>query len=56
MIEDSLSGIEAAKKANIGRIMGISPTGEQDHLHRLAGIDLILSDFKGLALKDILQK
>ena len=56
VIEDSLSGIEAAKKANIGRIMGISPTGEQDHLHRLAGIDLILSDFKGLALKDILQK
>ena len=56
VIEDSLSGIEAAKKANIGRIIGISPLGEQGHLHQLSGIDLILSDFKELTYQDILKK
>lgn len=56
VIEDSLSGIQAAKKANIGRIIAISPFGEQDHLTTLPSVHSILSNFTALTLDHILKK
>lgn len=45
VVEDSASGIEAAYRANIGKIIAIGPKSKHENLKKLNGVDCVISDF-----------
>lgn len=48
VVEDSISGIESAKNANIGMIVAIGPLEKHDLLSKVDGVDIVISDFHEL--------
>lgn len=46
VVEDAISGIESAYRANIGKIIAISPKSKHKNLKKLKGVDCVISDFK----------
>lgn len=44
-VEDSISGIEAACRANIGKIIAIGPKSKHEYLKEIKGVDCIISNF-----------
>lgn len=46
VVEDSISGIESAYRANIGKIIAIGPESKHEKLKSLEGVDCVISDFK----------
>ena len=45
VIEDALSGIQAAKSANIGCIIGIASENDKNYYKNISEVDIIISDF-----------
>jgi len=45
VVEDSLSGIESAQRAKIGKIIGISPQNDNSHLQTIPRLQKIINDF-----------
>lgn len=45
VIEDAISGIESAHRANIGKIIAISPRDTHDYFNNLKGVDFVITDF-----------
>lgn len=45
VIEDAISGIEAAYRANIGKIIALGPKHKQESLLRNRGVDAVITDF-----------
>lgn len=45
VIEDAISGIESAYRANIGKIIAISPRDTHEYFLNLKGIDFVINDF-----------
>ncbi len=52
VFEDALSGIEAARRAGIGKIIAVASMEDKSYYERINGINLIISDF--YTVKDIL--
>lgn len=46
VVEDAISGIESAYRANIGKIIAIAPKSKHKNLKKLKGVDCVISDFK----------
>jgi HAD superfamily hydrolase (TIGR01509 family) len=46
VVEDSRSGIEAARAAGIGHIIALGPVESHGQLTRLAGVDIVLSSLR----------
>jgi beta-phosphoglucomutase-like phosphatase (HAD superfamily) len=46
VVEDAVSGIESAYRANIGKIIAIGPENKHESLKKLKGVDCVISDFK----------
>lgn len=46
VVEDAISGIESAYRANIGKIIAIGPESKHESLKKLKGVDCVISDFK----------
>ncbi|PRR81885.1 HAD family hydrolase [Clostridium vincentii] len=46
VVEDAVSGIESAYRANIGKIIAIGPKDKHENLKKLKGVDCVISDFK----------
>lgn len=45
VVEDAISGIESAYRANIGKIIAIAPKSKHNDLKKLKGVDSVISDF-----------
>lgn len=45
VVEDAVSGIEAAYRADIGKIIAIGPKDTHEKLKNLNGVDSVISDF-----------
>lgn len=45
VIEDALSGIEAAYRADIGKIVAIGPQCNHEHLKKNRGVSAVITDF-----------
>ena len=54
VVEDSISGIEAAYRANIGKIVAIGPENKHESLKKLKGVNYVISNFNEFD-KSILQ-
>lgn len=46
VVEDAISGIESAYRANIGKIIAIGPENRHENLERLKGVNYVISNFK----------
>ncbi|GAA0703122.1 HAD family phosphatase [Paraclostridium ghonii] len=45
VIEDAISGIESAYRANIGKIIAITPRDTHEYFLNLKGVDFVINDF-----------
>lgn len=45
VIEDAMSGIESAYRANIGKIIAITPRDTHEYFLNLKGVDFVITDF-----------
>lgn len=45
VVEDAISGIESAFRANIGKIIAIGPKEKHESLKKLNGVNCVISDF-----------
>jgi beta-phosphoglucomutase-like phosphatase (HAD superfamily) len=55
VVEDSLSGIQAARAAGIGHIVVISSEGEHTGNHQLEGVDRVIDNLGELDWKALLS-
>lgn len=46
VVEDAISGIESAYRANIGKIIAIAPKSEHKIFKEMNGVNCVISDFK----------
>jgi len=46
VVEDAISGIESAYRANIGKIIAIGSKSKYEKLKKLKGVDCVISDFR----------
>ncbi|OAM92445.1 haloacid dehalogenase superfamily, subfamily IA, variant 3 with third motif having DD or ED [Pelosinus fermentans] len=46
VVEDAISGIESAYRANIGKIIAIGPENKHENLKNLKGVNYVISNFK----------
>lgn len=46
VVEDAVSGIESAFRANIGKIIAIGPEDKHEDLKKLKGVNLVIKDFE----------
>lgn len=46
VIEDAISGIESAYRANIGKIIAIGPESKHENLRKIKGVSTVISNFK----------
>lgn len=49
VVEDSPTGLEAARRAGAGRIIAIATTFPEDYLRALPGVDVVIRDYTGAA-------
>ena len=47
VVEDAISGMEAAYCANIGKIVAIGPKCNHDNLKKSRGVSAVITDFTG---------
>jgi HAD superfamily hydrolase (TIGR01509 family) len=45
VVEDAISGIESAYRANIGKIIAIGPKNKHENLKKLKGVNYVISNF-----------
>jgi beta-phosphoglucomutase-like phosphatase (HAD superfamily) len=55
VVEDSLSGIQAAHAAGIGRVVALGPAERHSTLACLAGVDLVVESLAELAALDLFR-
>ena len=48
VVEDAISGIESAYRANIGKIIAIGPKNNHENLRKMKGVNYVISNFKEL--------
>lgn len=46
VVEDAISGIESAYRANIGKIIAIGPESKHENLRKIKGVSTVISNFK----------
>jgi beta-phosphoglucomutase-like phosphatase (HAD superfamily) len=53
VIEDSLSGIQAAHASGIGHIVALSPAQNHKHLEAIEGVDAVIEDLGQIPIEEL---